>query len=106
MNLAVPNKDGSVSSLAIRGLEALQESTEATKRVVARQANAAEQLAVIDALMSYELELLDENGRLEHQLIGVMAEKQRHEVREVKIKKAVIDVRAERASAEKPLCVL
>lgn len=60
--------------LALRGLDALQESGEGRTRVAALKASGAEQLAKIVAFKSHERQLLDENRPLKRQLVTVRVE--------------------------------
>lgn len=66
----------------------------------------AEQLAKIDAIESHERELFDENRHLEHKLVTVKFEKERHEARNVESTKSVTDAKVELANAKEALNVL
>lgn len=77
--LAVPEKACNVLGLALRGLDALQETEEATKRVAALGASRTDQLAKTDALRNHQREPLDEIRSLEHQLFLKRVETKLHE---------------------------
>lgn len=64
---AVPGKAGDVLWLVLRGLDALQESGVARRRVGALESRRVEHLAKIDTVETREREALGDNCRLEHE---------------------------------------
>lgn len=84
----------------------MQESGEASTQVAALEAIGTEQLANNDALESIEPDLLDENRRLDYQLIMARVEKERHKAQDLESMKALSDAKVEPANAKEALGVL
>lgn len=66
---AVPNKPSNVVGFAFKVLDMLQESGEIRTKIATLEASGSEKLANIVALESQESQLIDDNRRLEHQLV-------------------------------------
>lgn len=61
---------------------------------------------MLSALNIHEHKLLDKDRRLEHELVVVKSEKEHHETRDVKSKKAITNTKFELAKANEALHVL
>lgn len=75
LNLSFPNKAGDVFRLALEVLDALQEYEEARTWIAPVEVTVTEKLANTCLLESHECNLLDENWRLQHQLVAAKVER-------------------------------
>lgn len=103
LSLVVPNKASDVLGLALRSLDAWQALAEASNRVAAPKASEAERLAKIETLGSHERKPLDENRRLEHQLVTLSVERDRHGAQGVESTNLITNANVELAEVEEAL---